>query len=124
MKFSVWVLSTLTIIVSGCAAVRTDYLLMDSQSCRKSGIPIDIYFKPPQISYTAVAKVEAVKRRGGGASWEDVKLALCREAHALNLGVDGLIGVQEKSASSSETLGPIGTGGAVEKLTAIAIRYD
>lgn len=124
MKFSVLVLSTLTIILSGCAAVRTDYLLMDPQSCRKGGIPIDIYLKPPEISYTTVAKIEAIKTRGRGASWEDVQLALCRQAHSLNLGVNGLIGVQETSASSSESLGPIGTGGTEEKLTAIAIRYD
>ncbi len=124
LKHSVLVISLLAIILSGCAAVRTDYLLMDTQGCRNNDIPIDIYFKPPEFSYTTVAKIEAIKRRGRGASWEEVKIALCRQAHDLNLGVDGLIGLQETSVSSSATLGPIGTGGAAEKLTAIAIRYD
>jgi hypothetical protein len=104
--------------------VHTDYLLLDPQTCHKNGIPIDIYYTAPKLSYTPVATIEAIKNRGRGASWEDVKVALCREAHALNLDVDALIGIQDASVSTDATVGPIGTGGESEKLTAIAIHYD
>jgi hypothetical protein len=124
LNSAILILSTLAIILSGCTAVRTDYLLLDPQTCRKNGVPIDIYYTTPKLSYTPVAKIEAIKLRGRGASWEDVKVALCRQAHALNLDVDGLIGIQEATVSSDATVGPIGTGGASEKLTAIAIHYD
>jgi hypothetical protein len=121
-KLATWILLTFTIILSGCTAVHTDYLLLSTDTCHKAGIPIDIYYELPDFSYTKVAKIEASKNRLRDASWEDVKLALCREAHSLN--VDGLIGIQDTSVTSDVTLGPIGTGGQSEKLTAIAIRYD
>jgi hypothetical protein len=118
------ILSALAILLPGCAAVHTDYLLLDPQTCHKAGYPIDIYYEQPTFAFTAVAKVEAVKNRYRDASWEEVKVKLCREAYELDLDVDGLIGIQDSSVSQSGTIGPIGTGGATEKLTAIAIRYD
>jgi hypothetical protein len=111
-------------ILPGCAAVHTDYLLLGTQTCHKAGIPIDLYYEQPDIPYTAVAKIEAIKKRYRGASWEDVKLALCHEAQDMGMGIDALYGVQEASVDSTAALGPIGTGGETEKLTAIAIRYD
>jgi hypothetical protein len=124
LKSIALILSTLAVILPGCAAVHTDYLMLDTQTCHKAGIPIDLYYVQPQFPYTKVAKIEAIKNRLRRATWEDVKLALCREAYELDLDIDGLIGVQESSVSTDETLGPIGTGGESEKLTAIAIRYD
>ncbi len=124
MKSAAFILSTLAVTLHGCAAVHTDYLMLDTQTCHKAGIPIDIYYDDPQVPYTAVAKIEAVKKRFRGASWEDVKLAVCREAYELDLDIDALIGIQSASVSTDATLGPIGTGGESEKLTAIAIRYD
>jgi hypothetical protein len=111
-------------LLPGCAAVHTDYLLLDPQTCHKAGFPIDIYYEQPTFAFTAVAKVEAIKNRFREASWEDVKVELCRQAAELDLDVDGLIGIQDASVVQSGTIGPIGTGGATEKLTAIAIRYD
>jgi hypothetical protein len=118
------ILSILAVILPGCAAVHTDYLMLDTQTCHKAGIPIDLYYEKPTVPYTKVAKIEAIKNRLRNASWEDVKLALCREAYELDLDIDALIGVQASSVSTDATLGPIGTGGESEKLTAIAIRYD
>jgi hypothetical protein len=118
------ILSILAVILPGCAAVHTDYLLLDSEACHKAGIPIDLYYEEPTAPYTKVAKIEAIKNSLRGASWEDVKLALCREAYELDLDIDGLIGVQEASVTTDATLGPIGTGGQSEKLTAVAIRFD
>ena len=51
-------------------------------------------------------------------------MALCREAQQLNLDIDALMGIQDASVSTDAAVGPIGTGGESEKLTAIAIRYD
>lgn len=118
------ILSLFATLLPGCAAVHTDYLLLDPQTCHKAGFPIDIYYEPPTFAFTAVAKVEAIKNLYLGASWEDVKVELCREAYELDLDIDGLIGIQDASVGESGTIGPIGTGGETEKLTAIAIRYD
>jgi hypothetical protein len=123
-KLATWILLTLTIILSGCAAVNSDYLLLSADTCHKAGIPIDIYYEPPNFSYTKVAKIEATKNRLRDASWEDVKLAICRKAYELNMDIDGLMAIQSSEVSTNATLGPIGTGGEAEKLTAIAIRYD
>jgi hypothetical protein len=123
-KGAAFILSMPAMILPGCAAVHTDYLMLDTQTCHKAGIPIDLYYEKPQMSFTKVAKIEAIKNRLRGASWEDVKIALCREAYELDLDIDGLIGVQQSDVSTDTTLGPIGTGGESEKLTAIAIRYD
>jgi hypothetical protein len=111
-------------LLPGCAAVHADYLLLSTDTCHKAGIPIDIYYEPPNFSYTRVAKIEATKNRLRGASWEDVKLAICREAYELNMDIDGLMAIQSSEVSTNATLGPIGTGGQSEKLTTIAIRYD
>ena len=124
MKASASILLILAMILPGCTTVHTDYLLLGTQTCHDAGIPIDLYYEQPDIPYTAVAKIEAIKNRYLGASWEDVKLALCHEAQDMDMGIDALFGVQEASVSSNATLGPIGTGGETEKLTAIAIRYD
>ena len=124
LKSVAWILSTLIIFVPGCAAVHTDYLLLDTQTCHKAGIPIDLYYTEPELPYTKVAKIEAIRNRLRGASWEDVKVALCREAQQLNLDIDALMGIQDASVSTDAAVGPIGTGGESEKLTAIAIRYD
>jgi hypothetical protein len=118
-------ISALTLLLPGCA-VRANRLPTvkhtDVPRCRHS----DRYLlrSPPALLFTRVAKIEAVKRRLMGASWEDVKLALCREAHDMDRGINGLIGIQSASVSSDAAVGPIGTGGMSEKLTAIAIRYD
>jgi hypothetical protein len=118
------ILCAVAMLLPGCTAIHSDYLLLDQQTCHKAGIPIDIYYEQPTFAFTAVAKVEAIKNRYRGASWEDVKVELCREAYELDLDIDGLYGIQDVSVAQSGTIGPIGTGGSTEKLTAIAIRYD
>ena len=116
-------LLALALLLPGCTAVHTDYLLLSTDTCHDAGIPIDIFYEPPDFPYTKVAKIEAVKNRLRDASWEDVKLGLCREASDMDMSINALIGIQSTSVSSDATLGPIGTGGQSEKLTAIAIRY-
>ena len=116
---------TLTLLIlSGCSAVHTDYLSLSTDTCHEAGIPIDIFYAAPDVAYTKIAKIEAVKHRFRYVSWEDVKLKLCQEAYDMDMGIDALIGIQDFSSSSDVTFGPIGTGGESEKLTAIAIRYD
>jgi hypothetical protein len=118
------ILCAFAMLLPGCAAIHSDYLLLDPQTCHQAGYPIDLYYEQPTFDYTAVAKVEAIKNRYRGASWEDLKVEICREAYELDLDIDGLFGIQDVSVAQSGTIGPIGTGGSTEKLTAIAIRYD
>lgn len=109
------------LLVTSCAQVRTDHLVLDSNYCRDKGSPVTILWEKPGTPHTRIAKVEATKVWFEAATWNDVMLVLCREAY--RLGAEAIIAATS-TASYDVQMGPIGTGGNTDKLTAIAIRFD
>jgi hypothetical protein len=101
--------------------VHSDHLLLDRDNCRKQGVAIDVFWTRPERSFTEIARVEAVRRWYVYSTWQDVQLALCREAR--ELGADAIYSLHTGSAAYSISVGELGGGGSTEKLTATAIRW-
>lgn len=115
---------SLLLLVScvGDVQITSDHLLTACDSCRQQGVPVDVLWKPPDRPFVAIARVEAGTNIPERATWEQVKLALCRETH--ELGADAVIIGAWAHEGDSWSLGPIGYGGQAKLLRGLAIRYE
>jgi len=102
--------------------ITGDYLLMACDSCRQQGVPVDVLWKPPDRPFVAIAHVAASSNIPERATWEEVKLVLCRETH--KLGADAVIIGAWVYQGDSWSVGPVGYGGQAKLLRGLAIRYE
>ena len=101
--------------------ITTGHLLMACDSCRQQGVPVDVLWKAPDRPFVAIAHVEAGSNIPEEASWEAIKLALCRETHELD--ADAVVVGDWQFKDDSWTVGFIGYGGQAKLLRGLAIRY-
>lgn len=102
--------------------ITSDHLTIACDSCRQQGVPVDVLWKPPDRPFVGLAHVEAGTNIPERATWEQVKLVLCRETH--KLGADAVIIGKWVHEGDSWSLGPFGYGGQAKLLRGLAIRYE
>ena len=115
--------------VAGCSSgisglqVYSDHMLLEKNSAREHGIPVDVLWKRPDRPHTVIAFVEASGSFSDPTvTWNLVKLQLCREAH--DLGADAVVVGTWEHEDYSWTAGVIGYGGQVKYLHGTAIKYN